>query len=108
MSKADDELFGLKSSRTGEYLHSKSADEMFEELGYEKQEDKYRIEYSLKQNFTHFIVIKRICFYKIERDIVIEQRNVTEAIKISVNITMQELKAINLKVKELRLDRRRR
>ena len=84
------------------------ADEMFEELGYEKQEDKYRIEYSLKQNFTHFIVIKRICFYKIERDIVIEQWNVTEAITISVNITMQELQAINEKVKELRLDRRRR
>lgn len=33
MSKADDELFGLKSSRTGEYLHSKSADEMFEDEG---------------------------------------------------------------------------
>ena len=33
---ADDELFGLKSSRTGEYLHSESADEMFEKLGYKK------------------------------------------------------------------------
>ena len=35
MSEADDELFGLKSSRTGEYLHSESADELFEDMGYE-------------------------------------------------------------------------
>lgn len=77
------------------------ADKMFEESGYERQEDKYRIEYSMKQNFTHFVVIKRICFYKIEKDIVMEQWNVTEGIKISMNITMQELAAINKKCEEL-------
>ena len=67
-----------------------SADEMFEKLGYEKQEDNYRIEYSIKQNFTHFVVIKRICFYKIEKDICTEQWNVTEGMKISMNITIKE------------------
>ena len=77
------------------------ADKMFEELGYEKQEDNYRIEYCIKQNFTQFVVIKRICFYKIEKDICMEQWNVTEGMKISMNITMQELKAINKKVEEL-------
>ena len=78
-----------------------SADEMFEKLGYEKQEDNYRIEYSIKQNFTHFVVIKRICFYKIEKDICTEQWNVTEGMKISMNITIKELQAINKKVEEL-------
>lgn len=77
------------------------ADKIFEKLGYEKREDKYRIEYFLKQNFIHFIVTKKICFYKIEQDIVMEQWNVTEARKISMNMTMQELQAINKKVEEL-------
>ena len=82
-------------------MKEKTADEMFEELGYEKQEDKYRIEYFLKQNYTHFVVTKRIAFYKVEKDICLEQWNVTEGIEISTNITMQELQAINKKVKEL-------
>lgn len=82
------------------------ADEMFKELGYEKEEDKYRIAYYLKQNFTHFIVIKKIYLYKIEKDICMEQWNITEGIKISYNIGMQELQAINEKVKELRMDRK--
>ena len=107
MSEANNELFGLKSSRTGEYVHSKSADEMFEKLGYGIYDDIHRIEYYLHQNFTHFKVIKKIYFYKIEKDICIEEWNVTEGVRISTNITMEELKAINLKVKELRLDRRR-
>ena len=78
-----------------------NADEMFEKLGYEKQEDKYRIEYYIKQNFTHFVIIKKIYLYKIEKDICMEQWNVTEEIKVSMNITMQELQAINKKVEEL-------
>lgn len=77
------------------------ADEMFKELGYEENEDKYRIDYYLSQNYTHFKVIKKIFFYKIEKDICLEQWNVTEGIKTSTNITMQELQAINEKVKEL-------
>ena len=77
------------------------ADEMFKELGYEKEEDKYRIAYYLKKNFTHFIVIKKIYLYKIEKDICMEQWNITEGIEISCNIGMQELQAINLKCKEL-------
>ena len=77
------------------------ADELFKELGYKKNEDKYRIEYCMMQDFTHFRVIKKIYFYKIEKDICMEQWNVTEGIQISMNITMQELQAINEKVKEL-------
>ena len=82
-------------------MKEKSADEMFKELGYEKQEDKYRIKYFLKQNYTHFVVTKRIAFYKVEKDICLEQWNVTEGIIISTNITMSELQAINKKVEEL-------
>ena len=83
-------------------MKEKIGDEMFEELGYKNQEDKYRIEYFLKQNYTHFVVTKRIAFYKVEKDICLEQRNVTEGISISTNITMQELQAINKKCQELR------
>lgn len=82
-------------------MKEKTADEIMEELGYEKQEDKYRIEYFLKQNYTHFVVTKRIAFYKVEKDICLKQWNVTEGIEISTNITMQELQAINKKCKEL-------
>lgn len=77
------------------------ADRLFEELGYGICDDIHRIEYYLHQNFTHFKVIKKIYFYKIEKDICIEEWNVTEGIRISTNITMQELKAINLKCREL-------
>lgn len=82
-------------------MKEKTADEIMEELGYEKQEDKYRIEYFLKQNYTHFVVTKRIVFYKVEKDICLEQWNVTEGIIISTNITMSELQAINKKIKEI-------
>lgn len=74
---------------------------MFEELGYGICDDIRRSEYYLHQNFTHFKVIKKIYFYKIEKDICVEQWNVTEGIRISTNITIQELQAINEKVKEL-------
>lgn len=77
------------------------ADEMFKELGYEENEDKYRIDYYLSQNYTHFKVIKKIFFYKIEKYICLEQWNVTEGIKTSTNITIQELQAINKKCEEL-------
>lgn len=60
MSKADDELFGLKSSRTGEYLHSKSADEMFKELGYEKRVENDNIIYTHNRNrYKEFVFLIR-------------------------------------------------
>ena len=77
------------------------ADEMFEKLGYRIYDDIHSIVYCLHQNFAHFKVIKKIYFYKLEKDICIAQWNVTEGIKIITNITMQELQAINEKVKEL-------
>ena len=60
MSKADDELFGLKSLRTGEYLHSKSADEMFKELGYEKRVENDNIIYTHNRNrYKEFVFLIR-------------------------------------------------
>lgn len=97
MSKADEELFGLKSSRTGEYLHSKSADELFYNLGYKKEEDNYTIKYKHKiypQYIAFDFDCKMVCTYGEDDQ--------------AVYIEMDELQAINLKVKELRLDRRRR
>ena len=72
-----------------------NADKLFEELGYKKDEFKDEIDYS---NYgainSNFIVFRKEhkTFYKTTNG---EQGN----------ITMQELKAINEKVKELRLAR---
>ena len=84
MSKADDELFGLKSSRTGEYLHSKSADEMFDDEGMWLEEEN-KIEMVRKNDDDKVILINKLirtvhCFgyYSHESDV----------------ITLNELKAI--------------
>lgn len=78
-----------------------TADEMFKELGYINREDKHRIEYTIIQNFTHFNTIKKIYFYKIEKNISIEEWIVIESIKISVSLTIKELQAINKKCEEM-------
>ena len=106
MSKADDELFGLKSSRTGEYLHSKSADEMFESMGYEKTNKYYHskiieIDYS-RQNDKW---ASNVCFCLRDKPSLYVYYGEE---KDAGHITMNILQAINEKVKELRLDRRRR
>ena len=98
MSKADDELFGLKSSRIGEYLHSKSADEMFEELGYENIINEtciceYRKYFELKR--------ARHIIFAIDKTIsVCEENEKTLAVNRDY-FNMQELQAINKKVEEL-------
>ena len=86
----DDELFGLKSSRTGEYLHSESADEMFEKLGY-RDVTIGTISRCLYANGD-----KRISF---NRDRTFEVYDFYDG---SREIDMQELQAINEKVKELK------
>ena len=96
MSKAEDELFGLKSSRTGEYLHSKSADEMFDKLGYKKHETTWK-----EDGKNHFVEYN-------SNDTQIQFSLDTKHIMITNIINLQELEAINEKVKELRLGRRRR
>lgn len=106
MSKADDELFGLKSSRTGEYLHSKSADELFENMGYEKTNIYYHskifeIDYSRKDDKW----ASNVCFFLRDKPSLYVYYGEE---KSAGHITMDILQAINEKVKELRLVRRRR
>ena len=72
------------------------ADELFDKAGFNKYEYNYKIEY-LSRERSHEII-----FMKDRK--VIESRCGIGA----EYINMQELQAINLKVKELRLDRRRR
>ena len=69
------------------------ADKMFEELGYEKDEDEISVYYKYKK-FGNMIVLnlrsKEIHFH-------------SDGIDTIGSITLQELKAINKKVEELRL-----
>lgn len=95
---ADDELFGLKSSRTGEYLHSESADEMLLNEGYELMyEDDYEIkyEYNSKElgdtfNFVLLFAKKAKMYWHKDNN------------GYSIGITAKLNKAINEKVKELK------
>ena len=73
----------------------KSAKEMFEELGYKKEKyDKGIMFYMPRQNFDS--KTKAIKFYKNDKTIIKHSDNFQ-----AEDITMQELKAINMKVKEL-------
>ena len=80
----------------------KSADEMFSELGYRKNEDKRVIIYDYIQYFNHFKTFKKIYFYKLDKGISLCNYNITEEMKIDYNLTMQELKAIYKKCEELK------
>lgn len=78
----------------------KTADEMFEELGYEKkylntQNIQWYIKKLFKNNYTQII------FDVIDKTVA-ASNDKNEAI----NLDMQELQAINKKCKELRLDRK--
>ena len=97
MSKADDELFGLKSSRTGEYLHSESADEMFEKLGYKKDiifcnSEVDTITYTRDKNYS-----SNVDFNCIGETVKVHYGKEKKDGQITMNI----LKAINLKCREL-------
>ena len=74
-------------------MKEKTADEMFEELGYRKQEGLREINY--------YRDIDEIIFYKGFKCFSCSKQEEIDF------IDMQELQALNLKVKELRLDRRR-
>lgn len=82
-------------------LQEKTADKMFEELDYRKNEDERVIIYDYIQYFNHFRTFKKISFYKLDKGISLYNYNITEEMKIDYNLTMQELKAINKKCKEL-------
>ena len=66
------------------------ADEMFKELGYEKREDNYLIEYIQKTQAMEEKFQFEIAFAKVSKLVGVHQL-----------ISMEELKAINEKVREL-------
>ena len=81
------------------------ADRLFEYLRYEKIEDKYNIDFNKRYNFTNGDKIQeQIRFCKIDKYIHIENFNFNSGISFGKFLDMKELKAINMKVKELRLD----
>lgn len=72
-------------------MKEKTADEMFEELGYIKESDFY-----YHSNETH-TKKKHIRFLKQNREVIVESK-----LQFSYEITMQELQAINKKLEELK------
>lgn len=81
------------------------ADKLFEELGYKKIEDKYNIDFNKIYQFTNGDKVReQIRFCKLDRYIHIENYNFNTGITFGKFLGMQELQAINKKVKELRLD----
>lgn len=78
------------------------ADKLFKELGYEKIEDKYNIDFNKRYNFTNGDKIQeQIRFCKLDKYIHIENFNFNSGISFGKFLDMQELKAISLKCLEL-------
>ena len=78
------------------------ADKLFEELGYEKIEDKYNIDFNKIYQFTNGDKIReQIKFCKLDKYIHIENYNFNIGITFGKFLNMQELQAINKKCKEL-------
>lgn len=67
------------------------ADKLFEELGYEKNEFKNGINYANDDDEISFVDYK-------------DYGKTIDVDKFGCHLTMQELKAINAKVKELRME----
>ena len=83
----------------------KTADEMFEELRYEKIEDKYNIDFNKRYSFTNGDKIQeQIRFCKLDKYICIKNFNFNSGISFGKFLDMQELKAIYKKCEELRMD----
>ena len=81
-------------------MKEKTADEMFEELGYKKYGELQTCRYVRYCNIVNG-----------EKEYIIFSKNKTVRFQylythVSKSITMQELQAINEKVKELRMDRK--
>lgn len=83
----------------------KTADELFEELGYKKLEDKYNIDYNKTYSFTNGDKIKeQIRFCILDKYIHVENYNFDNGITFGKYLDTKELQTINKKCKELRLD----
>ena len=84
----------------------KTADKMFEELGYKKIEDEYNINYTKMYSFINGNRVReQIRFCKLDKYVHIENFNYDTGVIFGKFLNMQELQAINEKVKELRMDK---
>ena len=80
----------------------KTADKMFEELGYKKAEDKYNIDYNKIYSFTNGDRVReQIRFCKLDKYVHIENFNYDSGVIFGKFLDMGELQAINKKVLEL-------
>ena len=78
------------------------ADKLFDKLGYKKIEDKYNIDFNKIYSFTNGDKIQeKIRFCKLDKYIHVENYNFSSGITFGKYLDIQELKAINLKCKEL-------
>lgn len=79
-----------------------NADEMFEELGYKKIEDKYNIDFNKLYKFNSGDKTnEKIRFCKLNKFVHIENYYYNSGITFGKYLDMQELKAINKKCEEL-------
>lgn len=79
-----------------------NADEMFEELGYKKIEDKHNIDFNKLYKFNNGDKInEKIRFCKLDKYVHIENYNYDSGITFGKYLDMQELKAIYKKCEEL-------
>lgn len=83
-------------------MEEKMADEMFEELGYKKLEDKYNINYIKMYSFINGDRVReQIRFCKLDKYVHIENFNYNTKIIFGKFLDIKELQAINKKCQEL-------
>ena len=82
----------------------KTADELFEELGYEKSEDKYNINYIKIYSFINGDRVReQIRFCKLDKLVYIENFNYNTGVIFGKFLDMRTLQAIYKKCQELGL-----
>lgn len=84
-------------------MKEKTADEMFEKLGYEKKlEDKYNINYIKMYSFINGDRVReQIRFCKLDKYVYIENFNYDTGVIFGKFLDMEGLQAINKKCQEL-------
>lgn len=87
-------------------MKEKTADKMFEKLGYKKSEDKHNINYIKMYSFINGNRVReQIRFCKLDKYVHIESFNYDTGVIFGKFLDMGELQAINKKVEELRMAR---
>ena len=83
-------------------MKEKTADKMFEKLGYKKSEDKHNINYIKMYSFINGNRVReQIRFCKLDKYVHIESFNYDTGVIFGKFLDMGELQAINKKVEEL-------